>query len=97
MPLRSLQKFPLTNSIEQEIIEVIRKNNIPRKLQPEITGSIVNALDVIIEKGAKPVLSSIKDQPKLLVKEVKNYSPDKYLDDTLIAPYNSFLLKVQGL
>lgn len=87
-------KIPMTDSIREEVSKAL--NAIPATIRPA-TDAINARLEEIVEEGAKPVLISIKDKPAELVKEVKKYSPDKYLGDQLSAPYQAFVKKLEQL
>ena len=68
---------------------------IPHDLTP-LTNPLLAELDKLIQAGPAPLLDSVKDQPKKLLDQVKNFQPGTLLGGTISKPYEELLKQMDG-
>jgi hypothetical protein len=63
---------------------------IPHDLTP-LTDPLVADFNKLIQEGPAPLLDAVKDQPKKLLDQAKNFEPAKLLGDAISKPYQQLL------
>ncbi|WP_159992269.1 hypothetical protein [Roseomonas sp. 18066] len=91
--LRALQSTPLNGAISgmlEAAMEVL-----PADLEP-VTDPLIDDFAELVEEGPIVILMAVRDKPREVLDQIRSFEPGRLIGDTLGAPYQEMLQKLEG-